>query len=445
MELIATLAGELAGVLAVLGRALPYVLGYVLLILATLALWKGLRRLVAPRHDFASLKTVTFGDESAVSSNFAASVVSVVLIFVLWGAFTGSRLLPGFLHAPGAFTGDGQFTYTLEGPDGARDEATVFVRVHGAGEAAVPPDPPPPGDGIARDDALVVQAYRSGLLRVEDNDAVTRDDGAKVIAVEGRPIAPGETVRTGFGSVSMTSRGTLNVTPATGLQMEPIWLPSPEAVGARLAEIASSGFRNSSLAEHLGYSLFRVIVGFALGALVGIPLGYAMGLSDWFRGWFDPIVEFMRPVPPLALIPLVIIWAGIGEVGKIVLLFLAALWIMAIAARAGVSGVRISKVHAAYSLGASKWQVMRHVIVPNSLPEIFTGARVAMGVCWGTVVAAELVAAEKGAGMMIMVASKFQSTDIVLMGIILIGVIGFAIDMAMRWAERILVPWKGKG
>ena len=88
--------------------------------------------------------------------------------------------------------------------------------------------------------------------------------------------------------------------------------------------------------------------------------------------------------------------------------------------------------------------IMRYVIIPNSLPEIFTGARVAMGVCWGTVVAAELVAAEKGAGMMIMVASKFQSTDIVLMGIILIGIIGFSIDMLMRWAEKILVPWKGK-
>jgi taurine transport system permease protein len=188
-----------------------------------------------------------------------------------------------------------------------------------------------------------------------------------------------------------------------------------------------------------------VVVGFFFGALIGIPLGYAMGLSNWFRGWFDPIVEFMRPVPPLALIPLVIIWAGIGETGKIILLFLAALWIMAIGARSGVSGVRISKVHAAYSLGASKFQIMRHVIIPNSLPDIFTGARVAMGVCWGTVVAAELVAAEKGAGMMIMVASKFQNTDIVIMGIIMIGIIGFGIDILMRLAERWLVPWKGKG
>jgi taurine transport system permease protein len=117
---------------------------------------------------------------------------------------------------------------------------------------------------------------------------------------------------------------------------------------------------------------------------------------------------------------------------------------MAISARAGVSGVAISKVHAAYSLGATKWQLMRHVIVPNSLPEIFTGARVAMGVCWGTVVAAELVAAEKGAGMMIMVASRFQLTDIVLMGIILIGIIGFGIDILMRKAETWLVPWKGR-
>ena len=153
----------------------------------------------------------------------------------------------------------------------------------------------------------------------------------------------------------------------------------------------------------------------------------------------------MRPVPPLALIPLVIIWLGIWETGKISLLFLAALWIMAIAARAGVSGVRISKVHAAYSLGASKWQILKKVIVPNSLPDIFTGARVAMGVCWGTVVAAELVAAQKGAGKMIIEASKFSLTDIVIVGILLIGVVGFGIDILMRILEKWLIPWKGKG
>lgn len=222
-------------------------------------------------------------------------------------------------------------------------------------------------------------------------------------------------------------------------------MPAPEQVWTRLLTIADQGYQNITLAQHLGFSLWRVVIGFLIGAIIGIPLGYAMGLSNWFRGWFDPIVEFMRPVPPLALIPLVIIWAGIGEEGKVVLLFLAALWIMAIAARSGVSGVRITKIHAAYSLGASKLQILLRVIIPNSLPEIFTGARVAMGVCWGTVVAAELVAAEKGLGKMIVAASKFQNTDVVIMGIVLIGIIGFAIDVGIRLLERYLVPWKGKG
>jgi taurine transport system permease protein len=445
MDLLTALGTELLTVLRTVGQALPWLAAYIAIIMLSLAIWRQLHRLLRPRHDYGSLKTVTFGDESAVTSNLAASILSLVLILLLWGSFTGSRLLPGFLHVPGPFLGDGRFTYTALAPDGTTDDAEVLVRVHRFGTT---PDLPEiaPGEGFARNDVLAVAAYRSELLRAEDNDIIGTEQGARVIAINDVPVEPGSgLVDVGFGKVGMTGRGTLNITPDKGWQMETIWLPAPEAVATRLAEIANAGFRNSTLAEHLGYSLFRVILGFVLGAFVGIPLGYAMGLSGWFRGWFDPIVEFMRPVPPLALIPLVIIWAGIGEVGKIILLFLAALWIMAIAARSGVSGVRITKVHAAYSLGASKWQIMRHVIIPNSLPEIFTGARVAMGVCWGTVVAAELVAAEKGAGMMIMVASKFQSTDIVIMGIILIGVIGFVIDLSMRWAERMLVPWKGKG
>ena len=398
----------------------------------------------AKHTDFTSLKTVTFGDESAVRPDRAASVISVVTIFVLWGAFTGSDWLPKWLHAPGPFEGIATFDYTVETPDGQSDTATVTVLVHPIDQEVEEPVVEP-GEGWAKNDAATVGIWRSGLIRVDRNDELGRDEGAEVVAVDGEPIAPGGSVQTPYGRVGMSPKGTLNFEPAKGWQMEPIWLPPPEAVVSRIVEIAKEGFRGSTLWQHLGYSLMRVVLGFVCGALVGIPLGYAMGLSDWFRGWFDPIVEFMRPVPPLALIPLVIIWAGIGEAGKIILLFLAALWIMAIAARAGVSGVKISKVHAAYSLGASKAQIMRYVIVPNSLPEIFTGARVAMGVCWGTVVAAELVAAEKGAGMMIMVASKFQNTDIVLMGIILIGVIGFGIDILMRWAERLLVPWKGKG
>ncbi|MFX4299464.1 MULTISPECIES: ABC transporter permease [Roseobacteraceae] len=407
-------------------------------------IWNFVRAQMGRVRDYTSLKTVTFGDESAVVSDKAASVISIVLIFVIWGAFTGSNWLPGPFHAPGPFVGQEAFTYTIEGPDGTQADATIFVSVHPQGEQPAPLEFDA-GTGPVKNDSVVVQAYRSKLISWDANDEITRKDGAKVVAVDGRAIDADTDVDVGFGRVALTDKGTLNFEPGQGWQMENIWLPAPDSVWRRLVSVSADGYQNVTLSEHLSYSLFRVIVGFALGALVGIPLGYAMGLSNWFRGWFDPIVEFMRPVPPLALIPLVIIWAGIGEQGKIILLFLAALWIMAIGARSGVSGVKITKVHAAYSLGASKWQILRHVIIPNSLPEIFTAARVAMGVCWGTVVAAELVAAEKGVGKMIVAASKFQDTDIVLMGIILIGIIGFGIDMLMRWAERVLVPWKGKG
>lgn len=411
---------------------------YIGIFVVAMLAWGRIRR-HRQRHDFTALKTVTFGDESAIVPDRVASVISVLTVFLIWGAFTGSSLVP--LHVPGPFIGDAGFTYTAQDAGGAQAETEVRVIVHEPGSTAPALPVPATSSGFAQPDAAVVQAWRSVLLRVTENDG----EGAAVVAVNGQPIAVDQQVEVTGGSVTLTARGSLNFEAAKGMQMEPIWLPAPEAVVARFIEIATNGYQNTSLWGHLGASLARVMAGFVLGSIVGIPLGYAMGLSGWFRGWFDPIVEFMRPVPPLALIPLVIIWFGIWETGKVVLLFLAALWIMTIAARSGVSGVKLSKIHAAYSLGASKVQILRHVIIPNSLPDIFTGARVAMGVCWGTVVAAELVAAQKGAGMMIIAASKFQLTDIVVMGIILIGIIGYGIDILMRMAEKRLVPWKGRG
>ena len=390
---------------------------------------------------FNSLKTVTFGDESAVTPNRTAAVISVLTIFLIWGAFTGSKLVP--FHVPGPFVGETEFTYTAKNAAGETDQGTVSILVHNIGEKPEKPEIEP-GEGFVKNDSALVGAWRSKLVNAKRNDEGYKEDGYEIVSVNGKPVTAGEPIEVSNGIVVMTPKKSFNFTPTKGLQVEAIWMPPPENVVGRLIEISKEGYQNFSLTQHLGWSLLRVVVGFLLGALVGIPLGYAMGLSGWFRGWFDPIVEFMRPVPPLALIPLVIIWFGIWETGKIVLLFLASLWIMTIAARAGVSGINISKVHAAYSLGASKTQLMWHVIVPNSLPEIFTGARVAMGVCWGTVVAAELVAAQKGAGMMIIAASKFQLTDIVLMGIILIGIIGYGIDILMRKTENWLVPWKGR-
>ncbi len=426
---------------------------YVALFLLSLFIVTRLSRLFFSKSDFNALKTVTFGDESAVRANRIASVLSVLAILVLWVAFTNSSLpLP---KAKGPFQGEISFSYTSTLEDGQSDDATVTILVHkedlqltkDANGKSLPLPPKPDveeGDGFAKNDSLIVPRYGSKVINVFKNDEFKKKDGAKITHYNGSPINPGERISLAEGNLALTPKGGVFFEPATGFRMARLYLPAPEVTTNRFLELNADGYRNFTLVQHTWASLQRVLLGFFFGALIGIPLGYAMGLTNWARGWFDPIVEFMRPVPPLALIPLMIIWFGIGEQSKVILLFLAALWIMAIAARSGVSGVAIAKVHAAYSLGASKWQILRKVIIPNSLPEIFTGARVAMGVCWGTVVAAELVAAEKGLGMMIMVASKFQLTDIVIVGIILIGIIGFLIDVGIRSLESWLVPWKGK-
>ena len=159
------------------------------------------------------------------------------------------------------------------------------------------------------------------------------------------------------------------------------FLPSPASTWAKFVEVWQEGYRNVSLWENVWSSLRRVLYGFGFGCLFGIPIGFAMGLSNMLRGIFDPIVEFFRPIPPLAFIPLFILWFGIGEESKVLLLFFAAFWVMVIAARSGVLSVKLSKVRAAYSVGASKLQILWYVILPNALPEVFIGMRVALGVC----------------------------------------------------------------
>ncbi|MCJ8310064.1 MAG: ABC transporter permease subunit [Rhizobiaceae bacterium] len=408
-------------------------------------IWNYLNSKKDQMRGYASLKTVTFGDESSVTANRVASVSGVITVFLIWMVATGSSLLP-FKVLPVPFVGDTQFEYTATNAAGETDNATVKVRVTKFGDTTAEKlVEPETSEGFAKDDVVMVQERRAKLLRAQRNDEGGKEKEYKVTAVNGQPIQPNQTVEIANGTVLMTNAGSLQVRPYTGPTMEALYLPPPEQVWSRFLELNAEGYQGVGLWENVMWSLIRVVLGFFLGCLFGIPLGFAMGLNSWLRGWFDPIVEFMRPVPPLALIPLVIIWFGIGEQGKVSLLFLAALWIMIIGARAGVSGVNISKVHAAYSLGATKTQLLLKVILPNSLPEIFTAARVAMGVCWGTVVAAELVAAEKGAGKMIIAASKFQLTDIVIIGIIIIGIIGFGIDVLMRMAENKLVPWKGRG
>ncbi len=222
-------------------------------------------------------------------------------------------------------------------------------------------------------------------------------------------------------------------------------LPHPLQVWDAAWDFARNGYSGFTLWQHLWVSFSRLAKGLFWGVAIGVPIGLAMGLSNRWRGIFDPVVELLRPIPPLALIPLFIVWFGIGEEGKVNLLLFAAVWIMVIAARSGVLAVNTTKVHAAYSLGASKPQVLRHVILPNALPEIFTGLRVAIGVCWGTLVAAELLGASSGLGFTIFKARQFFLLDLMLSAVILISILGVTMDVAMRMAEKRLIPWRGKG
>ena len=198
------------------------------------------------------------------------------------------------------------------------------------------------------------------------------------------------------------------------------------------------------LSTHIAMSLMRVVSAFALAAAIGIPVGLAMGVSPVARALLDPFIEFYRPLPPLAYLPLVIIWFGIGETSKILLIFLACFAPVALAARSGVLSASCDQINAARALGATRLQVVRHVILPAALPDILVGLRIGMGVGWTTLVAAEMVAATAGIGQMVLNASNFLRTDIVMMGIFVIGFFAVAFEFAMRWLERRLVPWKGK-
>jgi taurine transport system permease protein len=224
----------------------------------------------------------------------------------------------------------------------------------------------------------------------------------------------------------------------------PLFLPAPEAVVARFATTLSAGFADATLLQHTAASLGRVLAALLLALAVAVPIGLAMGLSPVLRGILDPVIEAYRPIPPLAYLPLVVIWFGIGEGAKILLIFLAIVPAVALATASGVRSVPAERINAARTLGATRAQVLREVILPNALPDILVGTRIGLSVGWSTLVAAELVAATRGLGFMIQTASNFLVTDVVIVGIVTIAVVAFAMEYAMRRLERRLTPWKGK-
>ena len=196
---------------------------------------------------------------------------------------------------------------------------------------------------------------------------------------------------------------------------------------------------------HIWDSFLRVFLGLSLGIIFGVPLGLFMGLNRFAKGFFDPMVELYRPVPPLAWAPLIITVFGIDNVGKVFLLFMVSFSIMIISARAGASGTQLSKIHAAHSLGASRWQIIREVIFPNSLPEILTGIRVAVGMCWGTLVAAEFLAGTTGIGFVENVARKYMQYEVIWITIFVMGMLGLLFDLTIRKIIDKTIPWRGKG
>ncbi|XDZ71582.1 ABC transporter permease [Alphaproteobacteria bacterium LSUCC0744] len=196
---------------------------------------------------------------------------------------------------------------------------------------------------------------------------------------------------------------------------------------------------------HIWDSLFRVLVAMFFGILLGVPLGIYMGVSRFCKSFFDPMIELYRPVPPLAWAPLILTIFGIQDDGKIFLLFMVAFAIMVISARTGASGAQLSKIRASHSLGASDRQILRYVILPNALPEIMTGIRISIGVCWGTLVAAEMLAGTTGVGFIENVARTVSDYELIWVTILIMGSLGLAFDLMMRWVISRLIPWRGKG
>lgn len=216
-----------------------------------------------------------------------------------------------------------------------------------------------------------------------------------------------------------------------------VMLPPPTAVISAAADL----MRRGELLTHIFDSLRRVLMAVGTATLLGVPLGLAMGWSPRFRNVVDPLLEFIRPIPPLAWIPLSILWFGIGDMQIVYIIFLAAFFPVVLNSLAGARDVDPYLLRAGLSLGARRWTLFSTVVLPAALPQIFTGMRIGLGIGWMALVAGELVAAPSGLGYMINNARTLFRSDYILLGMVLIGVLGLVLDYLMRQAARIAMPW----
>ena len=278
-------------------------------------------------------------------------------------------------------------------------------------------------------------------LALETNETLRDADASP------RPQKPRRAPRTGTAVISTVTLAALIGLWFAASQLglvSPLFLPSPLEVLHQLQSIAIDGYAEGTLTDHILASAGRIGAALAFGIVLGIPLGLAMGLNRWAKGIFGVPIDLYWGLPPLAYLPLLIIWLGIGEASKILLLSLATFAPICYAAQAGVRSVPVERINAARSLGATPLQVFFTIVFPSALPEILTGVRIAIGASLSTLVAAELIAARSGLGYMIMSAANFLATDVVFVGLVVIAAFAFILTTLMKWAERRLVPWKGK-
>ncbi|MER6677497.1 ABC transporter permease [Streptomyces sp. NPDC000983] len=226
-------------------------------------------------------------------------------------------------------------------------------------------------------------------------------------------------------------------------------VPSPAKVWDAFVAVSTTqdgvrGYNGTTLVEHLGISLRRIALGAGIGIAAGVVFGLLMGTVGWVRSLFEPWITFLRTLPPLAYFSLLIIWLGINEEPKVTLLAVAAFPPVAVSTTAAVAAVPKSLIEAARALGASRWDVVRDVVVPSALPETLTGVRLAVGVAYSSLVAAELVNGLPGIGGMVKDAANYNNTPVVVVGIIAIGVSGLIIDGLLLRLERTVVPWRGR-
>lgn len=223
-----------------------------------------------------------------------------------------------------------------------------------------------------------------------------------------------------------------------------ILVPSPKKVWISFIDIIQNNYKGSSLLQHILASMERLLTAYILAVIIAIPLGLLSGYSSKVRAIFEPIIEFYRPLPPLAYYTLLVLWLGIDNGSKIALLFLSSFAPIYISCMSAVLKIKADYINSAYTVGANRRQVFIHVIFPSCLPDIFVGLRTAIGVAYTTLVAAEMVAAVSGIGWMVLDASKFLRSDIVFIGIIIMGITGIMLDKFIRIIEKKVVPWNGK-